>query len=71
MQALLYFLAGIIFVTYMIPFLDGLLGIFLTWLELIKANISKKIYQIKQEVEASETISKKIVGFAYEEEDDE
>lgn len=71
MQALLYFLAGIIFVTYIIPFLDGLLGVFLTWLELLKTRISKKIYQIKQEVEASETISKKIVGFSYEEEDDE
>ena len=71
MQALLYFLAGIIFVTYIIPFLDGVSTLILTWLKLIETRISKKIYQIKQEVEASETTSKKVVGFAYEEEDDE
>lgn len=73
MLALLYFLAGIIFVTYIIPLLDGLSAFILTWLKVQETKQSKIIYQIKQEVEASEnaTTAKKVVGFTYEEEDDE
>lgn len=70
MQALLYFLAGIIFVTYIIPLLDGLSSLILTWLKVQETKQSKIIYQIKQEVTSSDS-SKKVVGFTYEEEDDE
>lgn len=70
MLALFYFLAGIIFVTYIIPLLDGLSSLILTWLKVQETKQSKIIYQIKQEVTSSDS-SKKVVGFAYEEEDDE
>ena len=70
MQALLYFLAGIIFVTYIIPLLDGLSSLILNWLKVQETKQSKIIYQIKQEVTSSDS-SKKVVGFTYEEEDDE
>ena len=47
MQALFYFLAGIIFVTYIIPLLDGFQSLILTWLKVKETEQSKKIYQIK------------------------
>jgi hypothetical protein len=45
--ALLYFIAGIIFIMYIVPFLDGLSGYILTWIEAKKAIQTAKIYQIK------------------------
>ena len=47
MLALFYFLAGIIFVTYIIPLLDGLSSLILTWLKVQETKQSKIIYQIK------------------------
>lgn len=69
-MALLYFLAGIIFVTYVIPLFDGLQSLILTWLKLQETKCSAKIYQIKEKATSSQD-SKKVIGFTYEEEDDE
>lgn len=71
-MALLYFLAGIIFVTYVLPLLDGMQSLILTWLKHQETKQTAKIYQIKQEVTSSQdSTSKKVVGFAYEEEEDD
>ena len=42
---LLYFILGILFVTYVIPLLDGILSWFLTWVEVKKAKQSEVINQ--------------------------
>lgn len=42
---LLYFILGIIFVTYVIPLLDGISAWFLTWVEAKKAKQSEIISQ--------------------------
>ena len=42
---LLYFILGILFVTYVIPLLDGILAWFLTWVEAKKAKQSEVINQ--------------------------
>lgn len=43
---LLYFILGIIFVTYVIPLFDGISAWFLTWVEAKKAKQSEFINQI-------------------------
>ena len=42
---LLYFILGILFVTYVIPLLDGVSAWFLTWVEAKKAKQSEVINQ--------------------------
>ena len=42
---LLYFILGILFVTYVIPLLDGISAWFLTWVEAKKAKQSEVINQ--------------------------
>ena len=42
---LLYFILGIVFITYVIPLLDGISGWFLTWVEAKKAKQSEIVNQ--------------------------
>ena len=57
---------------YIVPFLDGLSGYILTWIEAKKAIQTAKIYQIKQAIEAAEEdVSKATIGFVYQEEEEE
>ena len=42
---LLYFILGILFVQYVIPIFDGIIGWFLTWVEAKKAKQSEVINQ--------------------------
>ena len=42
---LLYFILGILFVTYVIPLLDGISSWFLTWIEAKKVKQSEVINQ--------------------------
>jgi hypothetical protein len=42
---LLYFILGILFVTYVIPLMDGISSWFLTWVEAKKAKQSEVIHQ--------------------------
>ena len=55
---LLYFILGIIFVTYAIPLLDGISAWFLTWVEAKKAKQSEIINQtnikMRQDVASAE-----------------
>ena len=65
---LLYFILGIIFVTYVIPLLDGISAWFLTWVEAKKAKQSEIINQInikiRQDVASAEQDSPhKPIGF--------
>ena len=43
---LLYFILGILFVSYVIPLIDGLSGLFLTWIEAKKAKQTDAVNQI-------------------------
>lgn len=77
---LLYFILGILFVSYVIPLLDGLSGFFLAWIEAKKAKQSEIInltnIKIRQATASAENdIPKRLIGFCceddYEEEDEE
>ena len=69
---LLVFLAGIIFSDYIIPCFDGLLKVFLTWLECLKQVYTEKMSESEARIKALSnptTIVKKI-GFTVEEEEE-
>ena len=71
-EYLLVFLAGIIFSDYIIPCLDGLLKVFLTWLECVKQTYAEKMSESEARIKALSnptTIVKKI-GFTVEEEEE-
>ena len=68
---LIYFIAGMIFIGFLIPLLEGLLTFILTWLKKIETKQSAEIYKIKQTATAEEDDIKKVVGFVYEEEEEE
>ena len=71
-EYLLVFLAGIIFSDYIVPCLDGLLKVFLTWLECLKQAYAEKISESEVRINALSnptTIVKKI-GFTTEEEEE-
>lgn len=72
-EYLLIFLAGIIFSDYIIPCFDGLLKVFLTWLECLKQAYAEKISESEVRINALSnptTIVKKI-GFTVEEKEEE
>ena len=72
-EYLLVFLAGIIFYDYIVPCLDGLLKVFLTWLECIKQTYTEKMSESEVRINALSnptTIVKKI-GFTVEEKEEE
>lgn len=71
-EYLLVFLAGIIFSDYIVPCLDGLLKVFLTWLECVKQVYTEKMSESEARIKALSnptTIVKKI-GFTVEEEEE-
>ena len=71
-EYLLVFLAGIIFSDYIIPCFDGLLKVFLTWLECLKQAYAEKMSESEARIKALSnptTIVKKI-GFTVEEEEE-
>lgn len=71
-EYLLVFLAGIIFSDYIVPCLDGLLKVFLTWLECVKQVYTEKMSESEARIKALSnptTIVKKI-GFTTEEEEE-
>lgn len=77
---LLYFILGILFVSYVIPLLDGLSGLLLTWMEAKKAKQSEIInltnIKMRQAVASAEDDTpKRLIGFCreddYEEEEDD
>ena len=72
-EYLLVFLAGIIFSDYIIPCFDGLLKVFLTWLECLKQVYTEKMSESEARIKALSnptTIVKKI-GFTTTEEEEE
>lgn len=77
---LLYFILGILFVSYVVPLLDGLSSLFLTWIEAKKAKQSEVInltnIKMRQAAASAEDDSpKRLIGFCrdddYEEEEDD
>ena len=77
---LLYFILGIIFVQYIIPIFDGIIGWFLTWVEAKKAKQSEVInlanIKMRQAAASAEDDTpKRLIGFCreddYEEEEDD
>ena len=73
---LLYFILGIVFVTYVIPLLDGVSAWFLTWVEAKKAKQSEIInltnIKMRQAATSAEDDSpKRLIGFRVSDEEEE
>ncbi len=73
---LLYFILGIIFVQYMIPLFDGVIGWFLTWVEAKKAKQSEVINQTNIKMRqaaasAEEDPPRRPIGFRVPDEEEE
>ena len=73
---LLYFILGILFVTYVIPLLDGVSAWFLTWVEAKKAKQSEVINQTnikmrKAAASAEEDPPRRPIGFRVPDEEEE
>ena len=66
MKELLIFIFGIIFIIFIIPTIDGILSILLTYFEQIKAIIAEKInainIKIKETAESSNVNKNIIIG---------
>ena len=62
-----------LFIYFVIPLLEGILSLIATWLSRIETQESAKIYKIKKQAatENDEDTAKKVVGFVYEEEEEE
>lgn len=69
---LLVFLAGIIFSDYIVPCFDGLLKVFLTWLECPKQACAEKISESEARIKAlsNPTATVKKIGFIVEKEEE-
>jgi len=74
---LVYFLLGILLVSFILPILDGLTGLILTMIEVAKGYFSVKVteynYRLKKLAYADDEEPKQLIGFAREdtEEDEE
>lgn len=73
---LLYFILGIVFVQYMIPLFDGIIGWFLTWTEAKKAKQSEVINQTNIKMRqatasAEEDPPRRVIGFRVPDEEEE
>ena len=67
---LMYFIAGMLFMYCLIPSLESITSLFVTWLSRIESQESAKIYKIKQALTEEENTTKTVIGFAYEEEEE-
>ena len=73
---LLYFILGILFVTYVIPLMDGISAWFLTWVEAKKAKQSEVINQTnirmrQAAASAEEDPPRRPIGFRVPDEEEE
>ena len=68
---LLYFIAGILFIYFIVPLIEGLSGLILTWIEKLKSKEAAEIYKIKQSLTDDEDETKAVIGFVYKEEEEE
>ena len=68
---LIYFIAGMLFIYFVVPLVEGLMTYILTWLKKLETQQTAEIYKIKQAVTAEEDETKTVVGFVYEEEEEE
>ena len=67
---LMYFIAGILFIYFIVPLVEGLSGLILTWIEKLKSKEAAEIYKIKQSLTDDEG-TPRAIGFVYEEEEEE
>ena len=66
----MYFIAGMLFIYFVIPLLEGLLSLITTWLGKVETKQAAQTYKIKQAA-TTDKDNKKAVGFVYEEEEEE
>lgn len=68
---LVYFIAGMLFIYFIIPFTESLLSLIVTSLGKIETQQAAKTYKIKQSLTAEEETKKAVIGFTYQEEEEE
>lgn len=68
---LLYFILGVLFASYFAPLLDGVGALFLSWVELKKAQMSEKIglIEINLRKAADEEPPRRQIGFCVSDEE--
>lgn len=68
MNILLYFILGVIFVSFIQPLCDSILSLILTGIEALKAKISIKIAQYNEKIHKSQNLDDmRQIGFVCEE----
>lgn len=68
---LMYFIAGILFIYFIVPLVEGLSTLILTWMKRLESQQTAEIYKIKQSLTDDEEPARAVVGFVYEEEEEE
>lgn len=74
--SIVYFLLGILLVSFVLPLLDGLTGLLLTLIEVAKGHFTVKVteynYQLKKlAYEEEDETPKRLIGFAREENEED
>ena len=75
--SIVYFLLGILLVSFVLPLLDGLTGLLLTLIEVAKGHFTVKVteynYQLKKLAyeEEEDEAPKRLIGFAREENEED
>lgn len=68
------FLLGIVFVQWLIPIVDGIINLFLTWLEVEKGRMAVKITKYQEQASAikeKDNNKTSAIGFSIVEEEEE
>ena len=60
-----------LFIYFVIPLLEGLLSLLVSWMTKKETEQAAQTYKIKQAATADEDESKAVIGFVYEEEEEE
>ena len=68
-----YFILGILFGNYIMPILDSLGSIVMTWCEAVKGKLAIKVAEYNMRIRkiSDDEPKKRPIGFVMEEEDDE
>ena len=67
----MYFIAGMLFIYFVVPLIEGLLSFLLVWIKEKETNYTAEIYKIQQAINSESDTAKAVVGFVYKEEEEE
>jgi hypothetical protein len=71
LEFLFYFILGAMFIQFFQPLIESILGLIMTWIEVVKAKISVKIAQYNTQIHETQGTEKRVAGFVCEEDDND